>query len=748
MAIHNRAIRRHPLHVALALVLSTPALAVARQDVSAPAQDPHRQDVHQLDTVVVKALPLQQTVEDLTRPIAVLAGEKLDENKRSSLGQTLEQTPGIQNNSFGPGVGRPVIRGLDGARVQVVNDGMANGDVSTISADHAISIEPFLADQIEVIKGPATLLYGSGAIGGAVNVIDGRAPDALRADPFSGRAELRAGTVNDERTGMFRIDGSTHATGSGLVFHTDGLIRDSSDMRIPGYADSAAHPAELGEDPDPDARGVLSNSAVRTRAGALGVSWVGERGHLGLTSSLFETRYGVPGHHHGEHDHGHGDEEEHEHEHEEEGGVHIGMNQRRHQLHGGLNDVGIFKSIRFKQARTNYDHTEYEGDAIGTVFNNKSREGRLELVHQEAAGWQGAFGVQVASRDFDAIGDEAFVPPTRSRDAGLFWLGRRSFGDWQVELGARHDRSRVEAGAEPLLPDRASRRDFSTNHFSGALRWNLIDSFTMRLGLDQAQRAPTPEELYSNGLHVATSTIEIGNDQLKPETARRAEFGLDWRGERLRVGASAWMARYSDYLYLASLLKPDTDGVLVPATDGGTPIQVWNQSGARFHGFEVEAQATLFEGDAGHFDVRLFGDMVRGRLSGRGLQDKEIGMPHGDHLRRHSGQVATGGNLPRIAPARIGGELRWEAPVWRTSLGAVRTLEQDRTAVGETATPGYTLVNAHFALHGDTAAGNGWEIFLEGHNLLDAEARPHTSFLKDVAPLAGRGFVGGMRFMF
>ena len=169
---------------------------MARQDVSAPAQDPHRQDVHQLDTVVVKALPLQQTVEDLTRPIAVLAGEKLDENKRSSLGQTLEQTPGIQNNSFGPGVGRPVIRGLDGARVQVVNDGMANGDVSTISADHAISIKPFLADQIEVIKGPATLLYGSGAIGGAVNVIDGRAPDALSR---SGRSRCVADAIRPHR---------------------------------------------------------------------------------------------------------------------------------------------------------------------------------------------------------------------------------------------------------------------------------------------------------------------------------------------------------------------------------------------------------------------------------------------------------------------------------------------------------------------------------------------------------------------
>lgn len=744
MAIHNRWIPPHPLAAALALVLSTPAIAMAQQ--GPPAQDPHRQTPHQLDSVVVTASPLHQTAEDLVRPVSVLAGEKLDEDKRSSLGQTLERIPGIQNTSFGPGVGRPVIRGLDGARVQVVNDGMGSGDVSTLSADHAITIEPFLADRIEVIKGPATLLYGSGAIGGAVNVIDGRSPDALRDDPFSGRAELRAGSVNDERTGMFRLDGSTHASGSGLVFHADGLIRDSGNLRIPGYPESAAHLAEEGETPDPDSRGTLPDSAVRTRAGALGVSWIGNRGHIGLSSSLFETRYGVPGHDHEDHDHGHdhGDAEE---EHGEEG-VHIGMNQRRHELHGGLDDLGIFKTLRFKYARTDYTHTEYEGEAIGTVFENASNDARLELVHRDFAGWRGAFGLQSGRRDFEAIGDEAFIPPTHGRDFGVFWLGQRDLGAVRLELGARHDRNRIQTTSQPLLPARQTDRDFSTNHLSGALRWDVNPALHLRLGVDRAQRAPGAEELYSNGHHVATGNIEVGNDRLEAETANRVELGMGWNAGRVRLAATAYAVRYADYLFLAPLLARDAAGDWVNVTDGGVPVHAWSQADAHFHGLELEGSFTAFESDAGHLDVRLFGDAVRGRLSGGGMAAAELRILHGDHTHLRVGQLAQSGNLPRIAPPRIGGELRWEAPVWRASLGAIRTFDQERTAMGETATPGYTLVDAHFAWHGDTAAGNGWEIFVDGHNLLDEEARPHTSFLKDVAPLAGRGFVGGVRFMF
>ena len=735
----------HPLARALWLALALPTVTLAQES----PEDPHRQDPHQLDSVVVTASPLHQTADTLVRPVEVLAGEKLDEAKTNTLGQTLERSPGIQSSSFGPGVGRPVIRGLDGARVQVVSDGMGSGDVSTLSADHAVSIEPFLADRIEVMKGPATLLYGSGAIGGAVNVVDGRTPDALPEEPFGGRMELRTGSNGDERTGMFRVDGSTQTTGSGFVFHADGLLRESNDIDIPGFAESQARLDAEGETPDPATRGKLPNSAVSTATGAFGVTWVGERGHVGVSSSLFETRYGVPGHEHDDGDHAHDHDDDHgEDEAEDEGGVRIGLDQRRHTLHGGMNDIGIFKTLRFKYAQTDYTHTEYENGVVGTVFDNRTDEARLELVHGDVAGWQGAFGLQGGKRDFDAKGDEAFVPPTRSRDVGVFWIGQREIGPVQIEVGARHDQSSIDSDAIDALPDRLTSRDFKTNHFSGGLRWNLSDQLHLKLGIDRSQRAPSAEELYSNGLHVATSNIEIGDDALSPETAQRAELGIGWRNERVRVEASAWVARYADYMHLSPLLELEDDGHLHPISEDGMPIQVWNQGDARFHGVEIESELTLFDTDRGHLDVRVFGDSVRGKLNGGDLQERAVAVLHGDHTHHYEGVLATGGNLPRIAPSRVGGELRWDATDWRASLGAIRTLKQSRTAVGETPTPGYTLVDAHFAWHGDTAAGNGWEVFVDGHNLLDEEARPHTSFLKDLAPLPGRGFIGGVRLFF
>ncbi|MEG3193643.1 TonB-dependent receptor plug domain-containing protein, partial [Lysobacter sp. D1-1-M9] len=214
---------------------------------------------------------------------------RLEAAKSNSLGGTVDKLPGVQSSYFGPGVGRPIIRGFDGARVQVLSDGLGSGDVSTVSVDHAVSIEPFLAEQIEVLKGPATLLYGSGAIGGAVNVVDGRVPEAATAQPLQGRAELRGGTVNDQRTGMVRLDG-TSASGN-VVFHFDALHRETGDYDIPGHAESARLLAEEGETPEPGTEGTLANSSVRTDSTALGVSWVGDRGFVGIGYSLFNNRY-------------------------------------------------------------------------------------------------------------------------------------------------------------------------------------------------------------------------------------------------------------------------------------------------------------------------------------------------------------------------------------------------------------------------------------------------------------------------
>ena len=729
----------HPALCALAaailLALSSTASASADHD------DPRHGDIKDLDEVVVRANPLPRTAEDLARPVEVLAGSRLDEVRAVSLGETVSRLPGVQSSYFGPGVGRPVIRGLDGARVQVLNDGLASGDVSTVSVDHAVAIEPFLADQVEVLKGPATLLYGSGAIGGAVNVVDGRVPERATTEPLQGRAELRAASGSDERTGLVRLDG-TSASGR-VVFHLDALHRETGDYRIPGHAESASLRAEAHDHGEHDVHGRLPNSFVRTDSGALGMSWVGERGFIGAGASLFSSRYGIPGHAHP----GEGHDDDHDHDHgdgHEAGGhgpagdhdaTHVAMDQRRQEVRAGLDGPGAFDTLRVKLARTTYNHTEFEGREVGTVFRNDSTELRLELAHRPWDGWDGAFGLQAWRRRFEAEGEEAFVPGSRSRDIGLFWIGSRRFDALELELGARHDRNRVDAdGARAGSPSRS----FGATSLSAAARWHVGDDLHLSFGLDRAQRSPTAEELYSDGLHVATRSWEFGDPALRRETANRIEAGVHWHHGRVRVGASLYAIDYRDFIYLA-----DT-GV----EDGGTPVRAWNQADARFTGGELDLQWALHEGLHGSWTLRTFADAVRGRLDGDGTRTVSFAVPHGDHLHVHTAELALDGNLPRLAPRRTGAELRFESDAWRAGIGAIHHARQHRVAAHEPPSPGYLLVNANLAWHRDTADGSAMELFVDASNLLDREARPHTSFLRDLAPLPGRSVAAGIRFFF
>src|SRR5690606_34865503 len=681
--------RRSRLFLSLALAL-LPALAAAADgpvEVASDQTDPRHDEPKTLQAVQVKATPLPDTADSLAVPVEVLAGERLDAAKASSLGETVDRLPGVQSSYFGPGVGRPIVRGKDGACVQVLSDGLGSGDVSTVSADHAVTIEPFLADQIEVLKGPATLLYGSGAIGGAVNVIDGRIPETLPVEPLQGRAELRAGTVNDGAAGMLRLDGAA----GDVALHFDALHRETGDFDTP--------------------EGPIENSALRTDSAALGVSWIGERGFLGAGYSLYSTRYGVPGHEHGDEEHeedGHDLDDGHDHAAHE--GVRVVMDQRRNEVRGGIDRLGVFESLRVKLATTSYTHTELEDGAVGTVFENDSREGRLELVHQPLAGFDGAVGLQWSERDFGAVGAEAFVPGSQSRDLGAFWIGKRHFGPFGLQLGLRHDRNRIDVDdAVAIGPDRR----FDTTSGSLSLEWEASEDLHLALGFDRAQRSPTAEELYSNGVHVATGSVEHGDPALDVETANRTELGAHWHLGPLTLRASVYRVAYDDFIYLAH----------TGTFDDELPVQQWRQADARFTGGEAELDWALTDNASGHWDLRLFGYLVRAKL-------------------------ADGGNLPRIAPARVGAELRWERDALRASLGAVRYMEQDRVAAFETATPGYTLVDAHVAWHADTRGGNAWEVFLDGRNLLDSEARPHTSFLKDLVPLPGRGIEAGIRVFF
>lgn len=726
-------LRRATLTVSI--LLTTPLSLLAQSNPPA-STDPHQQSPSQLDAIQVSALPWMQSARDIVRPVDVLGGEKLEDARAATLGQTLQQLPGVQSTSFGPSVGRPIIRGLEGARVQVVSDGMSSGDVSALSADHAVSIDPFLADQIEVVKGPATLLYGSGAMGGAVNVTDGRMPHESGDRPLSGRMELRGGGADDVRSGVFRVDGSTQPNGPGFVFHADGALRETDDLRIPGYAESAALMQAEGERPDPATRGVLKNSASRTAGGALGVTWVGESAHLGVSTSLYDTRYGIPGH--AAHDPAETAAEE--------GDVVIRMRQSRHTLHGGFDADGVLRHGKFNFTATDYTHAEYDAGVIGTVFNNKTLEFRGELVHAPVWGWDGAFGLQAARRNFNAEGAEAFVPKSVTRDTGLFWLGKRSSGALDLEAGARTEHVSVRAEARPGLSNTDQMRSFNALNLSAAARWHWTPKWSVDLSLDQSQRAPAAEELFANGAHAATRTVEVGDAGLDMETARRAELGLRFHSARTELHVNAYQVNYSGFIHPTRLFeRGSTEN---PIMQDGLPVYAITQADARFRGVEAEASWHVYEQAGRQLQLRVFGDVVRARLNGDAYVEANPVVLHEGAPEVLAGWYSSAGNVPRLAPARFGLGLKWKAGPWRASLDGTRYTRQTRVATLERETPGYTLLNAQVAWHKDAASGTAIEVFVDGNNLLNTEARPHTSYLKDLAPLGGRGVQAGVRVYF
>lgn len=682
-----------PLSVALTSIMHLPATHAAELSSTAqdapidraaaaatpPPSDPRHskgkkgdRTIKDLEQVTVTASPLRDTAAELSKPVDVLAGERLDENRAASLGETISSIPGVQSSNFGPGVGRPIIRGQDGPRVAILTDGMVTQDVSTLSQDHSPTIEPFLADQIEVLKGPSTLLYGSGAIGGVVNVVDGRIPEHALDDGFAGRAEVRFDSVSHGNTDAVRLDGG----GDGFALHADAVYRNNKDYDTPN--------------------GKQANSFIDTKTGAVGGSLVGDWGFVGVSAARFEDDYGNPGEP-GDLTNG-------------ERGVFLQLRQNRYDLKGGLSDPwGDGSGLRYSFGHTSYQHIEFEGDTPGTTFTKNANDGRIEASYSAGDGWQGAVGAQGSDGTFAAVGEESFVPRTHSREGGVFGVARKSWDTFQLDFGARIDKVKRD-------PEGGESTDFTPVSLSLAGGYKIGEQWRLTANLDHAERAPVEEELFANGPHLATLAFEIGNTGLGKEAANQLEIGLQYQAPWVDAKASVYYIKFRDFIYLV-----DT-GQFFDFEDGPLPIRQWSQANATFRGLEGEATFHLANNDSGTWDLRAFGDTVRATLD-------------------------DGGNVPRIAPSRLGAQLRWASNGWRASLGATHVARQDDIAVNETPTDGYTLVDVHAAYHFDRG-NTGWELFLDGSNLTDQVARVHTSFLKEDVMLPGRGVSAGIRAYF
>jgi iron complex outermembrane receptor protein len=679
-----------------------PACLIACLSLNVNAQEVHAQEVH--EEVIVHGVPLPRSPEEMAQPVTVLSGEALDRVRAANLGETLANQLGVSASYFGAGASRPIIRGLAGPRVRTMEDGIDSLDVSTVSVDHAVGIDPLAAEQIEIFRGPTTLLYGSGAVGGVVNTVTNRIPESAPDDGFDGAVELRGDTVADDRTLSLAFDGGSDS----VAWHIDAMTRDADNYKIPGFAElpgpedhNEAEPVDEAHD---EVFGVLENSDFSVDSLAGGISWLGDSGFFGVAVSSFESNYGLPGHHEHETD------AVPEAEQVEEAAVRIDLAQTRIDLKGGWFGLnGPVEVINLRFGINDYQHTELEGAEIGTLFDNDAYEGRIEFLHTPWGEWQGAFGLQLSKREFSAIGEEAFVPPTDTTNYGLFLIEQREAGLWQYSLGARVDGQKHDpSGSLPSF-------DATATSVSIAATRSLGSAHAIVFNLANAERLPGAEELFSNGPHLASGNFEIGNATLGGETSRHLDLGFRKTDGDLTWSVTTFTTDYDDYIYLRDIGATDIET--------GLPIFTFTQSDADFNGLEAEIFTPFARPGSGELDVRLFADYVKAELD-------------------------SGEPLPRIPPRRFGARLQYHNERLMAGIEATLSDDQDRVAPNEEPTPGYTMLNADLRFTVATRSTSDYELFLRATNLLDEDARRHTSFLKSSTPLPGRNYSVGFRASF
>lgn len=636
-----------------------------------------------IDALVVTAGPLASRQDELFQAARVVGGRDLRNRIQASLGETLATEPGVSSTYFGPGSSRPIIRGLGGDRVRILENGVGTGDASNTSPDHAVSLDPASAERIEIVRGPATLLYGSSAIGGVVNVLDGRIPTERPASAVSGEFMGTGGSAADERAGNGRLE----VDAGPFVLQARGSLRETGDYGIPGYAE-----LEVQEDPSlaipEDVPGTLENSFTENQSYSVGASFLGSRGYVGLSTSGYDQLYGVPGGH--EHEEGAVQEPEEE-------DVTVDLRQRRVDLAGELRfDEGFLEAVKLRVGANDYRHFELEGGAVGTIFQNDQWEGRLEGRHRGLGGLQGAVGIQALRRDFVTQGAEAFTPPNQTDLLAAFVYEEADLGSTRFQLGGRYERQESSESVQGFS------ETFHGVSLSTGARWDgELVSFSV--SGSRSVKLPTAEELFSDGPHLATRSFEIGDRNLEEEVAWTADATFHVHLQNVRAEISGFLNSFDGYIY------PDFTGNV---RDGLDEVR-YTQADARFLGVEARAEVELFHAGEQHLGLELTSDYVRATLVD---QDRP---------------------LPRIPPFSLGAGLRYEGVPWQARFTVRQVAEQDRVAEFEEPTPGYTMVDASVGYR-IFAGGTVHEVVLQGRNLTEADARTHASLLKAVAPLPGR----------
>jgi iron complex outermembrane receptor protein len=651
--------------------------------------------IQALDEIIVTA-PLQDKKSDSPVPVTVLSDDELRMKTGHSIGDTLKNELGISSQSFGPGVGTPVIRGQAGPRVRVLSNGIGSNDVSAISPDHATSVEPLLAERIEVLRGPATLLYGSGAMGGVVNVIDNRIP-GRQFDKLVGAAlEQRFDSTSDETSTTMKVEGGK----DNIAYHLDGFYRHRNNLDIGGSGIDTAKVAitdpslEIVDNP----KGFLNNTGAEAISGSAGLSWIGAPGFAGVSINNLNNNYAIA-------PDGTGDET-----------VRIAMRQTKYDFKSELNNPFRFaKSLRTRLGYTDYQHTEIANGEPGAYYTNQSYEGRMELAHQDLGPLRGVVGFQAQASDFNAIekltGD-SIVPRSDITSYGVFAVESFDIGAVTYQLGTRVEQTDIR-------PDGFANLSYTLVSASASAVWKLDNRNSLNLAVTRSSRAPQVQELLSDGYHDATRSYDRGDLGLREETSYNLDLGYRFKTDWLRAEFDLFHNWASDYIFQQRNGEfVDQDGN--PCVADCVPLVTSGQNDAVFKGYEAKLIVPMMENHLGLLEMTLFSDYTRG-------------------------EFVNGSDVPRMPPLRYGLQLDFNRDKLSTYLRFTRAEAQPHAGDFETSTAGYFLLNVGANYQIKAYKDAKLMVFAKGNNLLDQNIRNSTSYLRNFAPEAGRGAEVGFR---
>lgn len=684
--IQNTArLRIKPALIAVITAFSTTSLLATAVNAADKA---NTEMAIQLPTVSVTGNPLGVSSDELVVPVSVLNGRELSLNRGATLGDTLNGIPGVSATSFGPNASRPVIRGLDAERVRIMQNGVGILDASSLSFDHAVAVDPLVIEQIDVIRGPASLLYGGSAVGGVVNAIDHRIPTE-KLEGVTGRTEARLGGPDSQSS----LAGVIDAGNGRFAVHGDVYSRKTSDLNIPGFAVSKRK--SLADGTPRENRGKLVNSSAESFGGALGASLTFDNGYIGTSFSAFDSNYGVVA----------------------EEDIRIDMRSQRWDVASEFTDLGnVINRVKFRMAYTDYKHQELDLGEVETTFLNRGIEGTLEAGHAPISTGlgtlQGTVGFQFQNSRFSAAGEEAFVPSTNTQSRALYVYEelplQATDNKLKLTAGARFGHTTVDKSASVRFGP-AENNGFNPNSYALGSVYQFDDNWSVAGNLSHNERAPSYFELYADGEHAATGQYEQGNSNFDVERSKGVDAQIRWKEGANSFSVGAYYTRFSNFI---GLFNADAPAGL---NTGGLPFTQFQNVAAVLKGLEAEGRFNI----ANHLDLTLRGDYVH-------ATDRDNGDP-----------------LPRIAPLRLGAGLIYQKDSFGARMNILRAFNQSRTANQELATDGYTDLSAMVTYKLPTKTN--WELFARANNLLNEEIREHTSFLKDLSVQGQRSVMLGLR---